>query len=602
MSEMRDRSLKEEAARLGLEVRKRGFREDLVAGIFAVVREVAGRRIGLRHFDTQLMGGLVLLRGMIAEMDTGEGKTLTATLAASAAALAGIPVHVICVNDYLTARDADAMGPVYEALGLTVGSVVHEKTPRERQEAYRCHITYCTNKEVTFDYLRDRLTLGEMTDNLRLQAEYLYTRHMREDRLLLRGLHFAICDEADSLLVDESRTPLIISGGGDDHEEEAFLRQAMRLALSLKEGADYRLDRDVSRIELTDAGLDRVRTMTAPLGPLWTGTIRREETIRKGLAALHLFRPDVHYLVKEGKVQIVDEYTGRLMPDRSWERGIHQLIEIKEGCELTRQVESMARITYQRFFRRYLHLCGMTGTAWEVRKELWWVYGLAVARVPTEKPIRRAALPDVILPTAAEKRRVLVERVDTLLKSGRPVLIGTRSVAASEELSRCFQDTSIEHRVLNAKNDREEAAIVAEAGLYGAVTIATNMAGRGTDIKLGPGIAEAGGLHVILTERHDAGRIDRQLAGRCGRQGDPGSFEAVLSMEDGLLEGGRAGVFGRIAQRIPRPGSSLWTLFSKIAILHAQRKMERVHARARRALLKQDEQMGTLLSFSGQGE
>ena len=343
------------------------------------------------------MGGFLLLKGMIAEMETGEGKTLTATLAAGAAALAGIPVHVICVNDYLTARDAEAMGPVYEALGLTVGCVVHDKTPGERQAAYGCQITYCTNKEMVFDYLRDRLTLGEITDNLRLQAEYLHSDSMRDDRLLLRGLHFGICDEADSILIDESRTPLIISGAGNGDEEEAFLRQGMSLAQRLSEGNDYTVDLDRNRIDLTDGGLKHIRKPRTALGPLWAGTIRREETIRKALAALYLFRPDIHYLVREGKVQIVDEYTGRLMPDRSWERGIHQLIEIKEGCELTRQVESIARITYQRFFRRYLHLCGMTGTAWEVRKELWSVYGLAVARVPTEKPLRRAYCQDVIV-------------------------------------------------------------------------------------------------------------------------------------------------------------------------------------------------------------
>ena len=255
---------------------------------------------------------------------------------------------------------------------------------------------------------------------------------MRIDRLLLRGLHFAICDEADSLLIDESRTPLIISGHGNGDEEEAFLRQGMSIAQRLSEGKDYTIDLDRNRIDVTDGGLDRIRSLAIPLGPLWAGTIRREETIRKALAALYLFRPDIHYLVKDGKVQIVDEYTGRLMPDRSWERGIHQLIEIKEGCELTRPVESIARITYQRFFRRYLHLCGMTGTAWEVRKELWSVYGLAVARVPTEKPLRRAYLQDVIVASAEEKRRVVLDRVKELLERGRPVLVGTRSVATSE--------------------------------------------------------------------------------------------------------------------------------------------------------------------------
>ncbi len=599
---MSDSALKEEAGRLGLEARRGGFSEEIVGRLFAIVREVSGRTLGLRHFDTQLMGGFLLLKGMIAEMETGEGKTLTATLAASAAALAGLPVHVICVNDYLTARDAEEMGRVYKALGLTVGCVVHEKTLRERQAAYGCQITYCTNKEIVFDYLRDRLILGDATDNLRLQAEYLHSRDVRDDRLLLRGLHFGICDEADSILVDESRTPLIISGAGDGREEEAFLRQALSLARSLKEDKDYSIDRDRNRIDLTDKGLNRVKTASGQLGPLWAVAIRRDETIRKALAALYLFQADIHYLVKDGKVQIIDEYTGRLMPDRSWERGMHQLIEIKEGCEPTRQVESIARITYQRFFRRYLHLCGMTGTAWEVRKELWSVYGLAVARMPTEKPLRRLYLPGFVAPTMDQKQRAILERVEELFHLGRPVLIGTRSVAASEELSARFTAAGLGHRVLNAKNDGEEAAIVAEAGRSEAITIATNMAGRGTDIKLGPGVADLGGLHVILSERHDAGRIDRQLAGRCGRQGDPGSFEAILSMEDALLEGGRAGMFGWAAKHVPRFAAGLWTLISKIAIVHAQRRMERVHARARRELLKQDEQMGTLLSFSGSGE
>jgi preprotein translocase subunit SecA len=583
-------------------MRKEGFQNEIVGHLFALVREAAARTIGQRHFNAQLMGGWALLRGTAVEMETGEGKTLTATLPASAAALAGIPVHVICVNDYLTSRDAETMGPVYKALGLTVGCVVHEVTPQERRAAYRCHITYCNNKEITFDYLRDKLTLGEMTNSLRLQAEYLYSDHMREERLLLRGLFFAICDEADSLLIDEARTPLIISGSGSGKEEEEFQRQALSLAKTLEEGADYSIDNDKNTIDLREDGIERIRKASLSFGPLWAGTIRRNDVIRKALAALHLFKPDIHYLVREGKVQIVDEYTGRLMPDRSWERGIHQLIEIKEGCEITSQHEPLARMTYQRFFRRYLHLCGMTGTAWEVRKELWSVYSLPVVRIPTERSLRRISLPDTILPTIAEKGRAIRERVEGLHREGRPVLVGTRSVAVSEELSRLFTEAGLDHRVLNAKNEREEAAIVAGAGRYGSITVATNMAGRGTDIKLGKGVAELKGLHVILTERHEAARIDRQLAGRCARQGDPGSYEAILSLEDSLLEDKRAALLKWFIGHTFRTGSSLWTVVSKIAILYAQSKMDRVHARARRELLKQDEKMGTLLSFSGLGE
>jgi preprotein translocase subunit SecA len=601
-SKLSNSALKEEANRLGLLMRKEGFRDDIVGHLFALVREAAQRTIGQRHFNAQLMGGWALLKGMAVEMETGEGKTLAATLPACTAALAGVPVHVICVNDYLTSRDAETMGPVYKALGLTVGCVVHEVAPPERRAAYRCHITYCNNKEIAFDYLRDKLTLGEITNSLSLQAEYLYSNDRREDRLLLRGLCFAICDEADSLLIDEARTPLIISGSGPGKEEEEFLRQALCLARTLEERNDYSIDGDTNTIDLREDGMEQIRKTSLSLGPLWASTIRRNDMTRKALAALHLFKPDIHYLVREGKVQIVDEYTGRLMPDRSWERGIHQLIEIKEGCELTRQHEPLARMTYQRFFRRYLHLCGMTGTAREVRKELWSVYSLPVVRIPTEKPLRRMRLPDTILPTLNEKSRFVKKRVEELHCKGRPVLIGTRSVAASEGLSKLFAEAGLDHRVLNAKNEGEEAAIVADAGRYGSITVATNMAGRGTDIKLGKGVTELNGLHVILTERHEAARIDRQLAGRCARQGDPGTYEAILSLEDALLEDVRAAFLKWLAEHVFRRGSPLWTALSKTAILYAQRRMDRLHARARRELLKQDEKMGTLLSFSGLGE
>jgi len=597
-----DNRIKEEARRLGLEIRISGFEDELVGRCFALIREAADRALGMRHFDCQLIGGWALLRGMIAEMETGEGKTLTATLAAGTAALAGIPVHVICVNDYLTARDAEWMGPVYKAMGLKVGVVTHE-TPREMRPAeYDCDIAYCNNKEITFDYLRDKLTLGEISDPLRIQAEYLYAGRIREQKLLLRGLHFAIADEADSLLIDESRTPLIISGGSGDAEEERFMREAITVAEALKEGKDYTLDRNLNSIDISNTGFERIAELTVSLGPLWKGTIRRHDIVRKALSALLLFDRDIHYLVRDGKVQIIDEYTGRVMPDRTWERGIHQLIEIKEGCEPTRQHEPLARMTYQRFFRRYLHLSGMTGTAWEVRDELWNVYGLSVLKIPTNRPVRRVHMPDRIFPTVDEKYNAIMRRIEELHGQGRPVLAGTRSVQVSEELGRLCTEAGIVHEILNAKNDKEEAGIVARAGEYGSITVATNMAGRGTDIKLGKGVAELQGLHVILTERHEAGRIDRQLEGRCARQGDPGSFESFLSLEDPILEGGRGGALAWIARTFLSPGSYLWTLAAKTAILRAQKKMERVHARMRSELLKMDEKMGTMLSFSGKQE
>jgi preprotein translocase subunit SecA len=573
-----------------------------VAHLFAVISEVAGRTLGMRHFDSQFMGGWVLLSGMLAEMDTGEGKTLTATLAAGVAALAGIPVHVIGVNDYLTERDAEEMGPLYRFFGLTVGCVTHGLTSEERRAAYGCDVTYCCNKEVVFDYLRDKLTLGRVTDSLRLQSEYLYSGHAREERLLLRGLHFAICDEADSLLVDEARTPLIISGSGQGaDEEENFLVEVLSVTRTLVEGKHYVIDRHENTIDLTRMGEERIAEAGASLGSAWTGSIRRNDAVRKALTALYVFVPDVHYLVRDGKVQIIDEYTGRLMPDRSWERGIHQLIELKEGCDVTRQLESLARITYQRFFRRYLHLCGMTGTAWEIRWELWMVYGLPVVKIPTNRPCIRKRLSGRVLPSRDEKCRAILKRVEDLTGTGRPVLVGTPSLEASERLSAVFTEAGVAHRVLNAKNDREEASIVAEAGRARAVTIATNMAGRGTDIKLGEGVRETGGLHVILSESHDAGRIDRQLAGRCARQGDPGSFEFYYSAEDVLLEGNRAGL-ARWAVKLYPKTAPLWAFVVRSAINHSQKRTERAHSHIRHEILKQDEKMDTLLSFSGPSE
>jgi preprotein translocase subunit SecA len=602
MSTLKNHELKDEARQLGLKIRQYGFRDELVAQSFALIREAAWRTLGLRHFDTQIMGGWVMLQGMIAEMETGEGKTLTATLTAGAAALAGIPVHVICVNDYLTARDAEEMGPVYRALGLKVGCVTHEVPQESRPAAYQCDVVYCNNKEITFDYLRDKLVLGEHAHPLRLQTEHLYSNKMRENKLLLRGLHFAIADEADSLLIDESRTPLIISGPGGGSDEEEFMRQALSVAFRLHEGKDYLVKQNESKIELTDRGVTRIKELTTSLGPLWRGTIRRNDMVRNALSARHLFHRDIHYLVYENKVQIIDEYTGRLMPDRSWEKGIHQLIEIKEGCEVTRHKESLARITYQRFFRRYRHLCGMTGTAWEVSGELGKVYGLTVARIPTNRPLIRVRKPDRIMPTLEAKYQAIRERVRELRQSGRPVLVGTRSVSVSEEISRLFTADGLRHQVLNAKNDRDEAGIIARAGEYGNITIATNMAGRGTDIKLGSGVAERGGLHVILTERHDTGRIDRQLIGRCARQGDPGSYEAILSLEDPILEGKKGRVMIWLIRNTLFPGSYLWTVAVKTAILLAQKRMEKVHARMRHDLLKMDEKVGTTLSFSGKRE
>jgi preprotein translocase subunit SecA len=575
-----------EAGRLRERLASEGFAPPLVARAFALVREVAGRTVGFRHHDVQLIGGSVLLHGMVAEMDTGEGKTLTATLAASTAALAGLPVHVVTVNDYLASRDAEVMGPVYRALGLSVGLIVHGMTPDERRAAYAADVTYCTNKELGFDYLKDRLVLGRERSRLELQLERLGGDDARLGKLVLRGLCFAIVDEADSVLIDEARTPLIISAPGQRTLEHRTYAEAVELARGLEAGRDF-LTTSERAVGLTPDGRERLAALAAPLGGLWTGPNRREELVQQALVALHQMVLDQHYLVRDNKVQIIDEYTGRVYADRSWERGLHQMVEVKEGCEVTSPNEPLARISYQRLFRRYLRLAGMTGTGREVRGELWNVYRLPVIRVPTHRPVQRRILPDRVFRTAEEKWAAVVARIDELHRAGHPVLVGTRSVAASDEISRRLTAAGLPHQVLNARQDKDEAAVVAAAGEPGRITVATNMAGRGTDIKLTPEVVAAGGLHVIATERHESERIDRQLFGRCGRQGDPGLCEAILSLEDEL-----------VVQFAPRGARWLGARTFQLA----QRVAERRHSQARRALLGQDKQTERALAFSGRRE
>jgi preprotein translocase subunit SecA len=584
------------AQRLRADLRRDGFTPALVALAFALVRETADRALGQRHFGSQVLGGYALLNGLVAEMETGEGKTLTATLPACTAALAGIPVHVITVNDYLTARDAEAMGPVYRQLGLTVGTVVHGQTPPQRRAAYACDVTYCTNKELAFDYLRDRLALKDRPNRAQLQLSRLFGEDAAVRQLVLRGLYFAIVDEADSVLVDEARTPLIIAGASGQNPEDRMYENALDLARALETERDYAIDVKDRQVYFNETGRERLGELAEELGGIWNGPRRREELVAQALSALHLYQRDAHYLVKDEKIQIVDEFTGRVLEGRTWERGLHQMIEAKEGVPLTSQQSTLARITYQRFFRRYLWLAGMTGTAREVADELWSVYRLAVVRIPTNRPVIRRRIPDRVFATADAKWRAVVEAVRSRHRCGQPVLVGTRSVAASELLSQLLKDAQLPHELLNARQDQEEAEIISRAGEPGRITVATNMAGRGTDIRLAPGVAERGGLHVIATELHEARRIDRQLFGRCGRQGDPGSFQALVSVEDELPRV-HLGPIGPWATRARLPSAGLRRL-----VRLAQRRAESAHSRARRELLSADEQLGDLLAFSGRGE
>jgi preprotein translocase subunit SecA len=606
LEDVSDSGLAEMSQELRVTLRREGFQTGPVVRGFALVRELARRHLGKRPYDVQVMGGYVMLSGMIAEMETGEGKTLTATLPACIAGLAGVPVHVITVNDYLVERDAEQMGPVYRALGLSVGMVRHGLQPAQRRAEYGCDVVYCSNKEIAFDYLRDRIAMGRMRARVRFDLEQLARGRSRADDLVLRGLCFGIVDEADSVLVDEARTPLIISGGkGVDLLEEEVYQTAIDLARQLEPGIDFAVDPRERCALVSKIGADRLDELAVNLGGVWRGPHRRAELVAQALAALHMFERDKDYLLADGKVQIIDEYTGRVMPDRSWQSGLHQMIEAKEGCEITGHTEPLAQISYQRMFRRYLRLAGMTGTASEVASELWNVYRLPVVRMPTHRPIQRRSLGDRVYTSAEARWGAVVERIQSLHQAGRPVLIGTRSVSASEHLSRLLDAVGLPHRVLNARQDKEEADIVAQAGRPGCITVATNMAGRGTDIKLDPESLSAGGLHVIATERHESHRIDRQLYGRCGRQGDPGSFEAIVCLEDELVKvhGKRVGWLAKLQTSAQSDDEA--TVRGRVrglVVRLAQRRAERLHAKMRRRLLKVDERASTLLAFSGRGE
>jgi preprotein translocase subunit SecA len=597
-----DKQVAESVPELRRRLFSEGLDEALVARTFAIVREIATRRLGMRPFDVQLLGGRVMLEGKIAEMETGEGKTLTATLPACAAALAGIPVHIVTVNDFLVMRDAAWMGPLYKFFGLTVGTITEGMSPEARRAAYACDITYCTNKQIVFDYLKDRLVVGRHKGDLHLRIEGLHAEQPRSRRRLLRGLCFVIVDEADSVLVDEARTPLIISNASDASYEERIYGEAIAIARQLQTGTAFSIRPRDKEVDLTDAGRSAAAELSIPYGGVWVGPRRREELVRRALSALYLFQRDKQYIVRGGKVQIVDEYTGRVMPDRSWERGLHQMIEAKEGCAITGQQETLARMSYQRFFRRYLRVAGMTGTGREVARELWEVYRLPVVTIPTNRPAQRRDLGDKVYATADEKWVAIVATLRRLRDEGRPVLVGTRSVAASEHLSELLSAAGLPHQVLNARQDQEEAEVVARAGERGRITVATNMAGRGTDIRLAPGIADIGGLHVLATERHDARRIDRQLFGRGGRQGDPGSFQSIVSLEDEVVQNIFGAQIARLSRRIWRGQRAVPIWFGATLVGIAQRIAERRYARVRRGLLRIDDQQSDLLAFTGSAE
>lgn len=489
--------------------------DDILPEAFAVVREASKRITGMRHFDVQLIGGVALHRGQIAEMRTGEGKTLVATLAVYLNALEGKGVHVVTVNDYLAKRDANDMGRIYKFLGLSVGLVVHDMNYAERRAAYRSDVTYGTNNEFGFDYLRDNMVTSE-------------------DDIVQRELNYCIVDEVDSILIDEARTPLIISGPGS-HSTELYDKMA-KVAEILEEGEDYIVDEKTRQVGPTEKGIAKAESVLG-IKNMYDADNGMDYShyLMAALKAKAIMHRDRDYVIKDGQIVIVDDFTGRLMFGRRFGEGLHQAIEAKEGVKVQRESQTLATITFQNYFRMYKKLAGMTGTAKTEEDEFQKIYGLSVLVIPTNKPMIRTDESDVVYKTKLAKYRAVVKSIEEMHAGGRPVLVGTTSIAQSEELSAMLKRRGIKHNVLNAKYHEQEAEIISHAGEYGAVTIATNMAGRGTDIVLGEGVPELGGLHIIGTERHESRRIDNQLRGRCARQGDPGSSKFYLSLEDDLM-------------------------------------------------------------------
>ncbi len=567
---------------------------------FALVREVAARQLDQRHFQVQIAGAFALESGCVTEMATGEGKTLTATMPATVAGWRGKGCHIITVNDYLARRDAEWMGRIYRFCGLSVAYIEQPMLQVDRRAAYMADITYCTNKEVTADFLRDRLILGRSKGlSSTLLSRISKAGRPVTDRLVQRGLNFAIVDEADSVLIDEAVTPLIISGQAPNPEQIEAFRQAADVVTHLNLQIDYRINPRYREVELTKEGKAHLAELSERFGNIWQGARRREEIATKALIAKELYLSGKQYVIDDGKVVIVDEFTGRLMPDRSWRDGLHQAVEAKENLEVTPPKDTYARISFQRFFRMYSKLSGMTGTAREAANEFWQIYHLPIVVIPTNRPCIRKNLPDMILPSESIKWNRILSEICRVHETGRPVLIGTRSVRDSEHLSGFLTSKNLSHQVLNAVYHKQEAQIVAGAGQPGAITVATNMAGRGTDIKLGRGVAQKGGLHVIATERNESGRIDRQLFGRCARQGDPGSAQAIVCLEDEFVSRYAKNCVSLLKKWYANSTDDISSVPTRAVFRLAQKRAERLALHQRKSVMKTDHWLEEQLSFAG---
>ncbi len=569
----------------------------------ALAGAVAARTLRMRPYPVQFMAALALHRGWLAEMATGEGKTLTVGLAAVLGGWTGRPCHVVTSNDYLAIRDAQQMRPLFEACGLTVAGIEAGTEPAVRRQAYAADVVYVTAKELLADFLRDELAARGGRDPTRMAFEHWLcgdSRHAQgTGRLLSRGLHSAIVDEADNVLIDEAVTPLILSAPRHSHGLEEAARLMAGLADRLREGVDYALQRQRRAVVLEHGARLALARCAQELPAMWRAEPRREELLRQALTVRHFILRDHQYVVEEGKIVLLDEFTGRMTPGRTLTAGLHQAVEAREGIEITDPNESLGQLSFQTFFRRFPRLSGTSGTAREAAAEFWRIYRLAVLPVPTHRPRLTQVLPTRVLPSADLRWRAVAEHVREQTEAGRPVLIGVRSVEASLVLAQELRRRGVEFELLNAVLHAQEARIIEQAGQAGRVTIATNMAGRGTDIRLGPGVPEAGGLQVVIAEANESSRVDRQLAGRCGRQGDPGGVVTLLSLEDGLARRFLPSVVLRglrAASARQWPGRDLLLAWMLRA---AQKRAEADAFARRRSVLKSDDWLDRALPFEG---
>lgn len=582
-----DQQLTKKSLSLKFEARSGTPLEHLLIEAYALVRESARRTIGMEHYDVQLLGGIAMFHRSIAVMQTGEGKTLTATLPMYLHALCGQGAHLATANDYLAARDADLMRPVYQRLGLTVGTITNENNRQQRYDAYHSDITYTTAKEIGFDFLRDRLIKRQKEFGGVSQIPAMVSEKTDASlQVVQRNLNFVLVDEADSILIDEARTPLIVSSIPDQVAQAsvALYNWSAKVSPDFELDCHYRVDPDSNQVTLTSEGRRQTRVLPHPELLQQIPIMDIYEQVEQAIYVNENYVPDRHYVIRDGEIVIVDEFTGRLAEGRKWRAGIHQAIEARENLSVSVETGESARITLQDLFLKYDTLSGMTGTAAKSESELESIYAIKVVNVPTNRPPQRVQLPTRVFANDKQKWNAIVDEVEMMHATGRPVLIGTRSIDKSEIVAGLLIQRNIDHEVLNARHLPREAEIVAHAGGVGRVTVATNMAGRGTDIKLPPEALATGGLHVICSELHESARIDRQLIGRCGRQGDPGSFRQFLSLEDDILDNGLG---QKMAQRLRRNQRGSSAGLDRLAVLFqkAQATLQRNHFKSRKMLL-----------------